>query len=171
MFTGLFYRNEIAEYYRANNLPEPYDETALRKIIPETLQQRVLDAFRGSITLFRKTSCAVSFVHDLPDYNGHIGIPEICDICPLYQVNRCRAAHRTPTSQDLYDTVADLPEALHMTVDQINNGAAVVGGLENEQPRYYLQHQLGFQIHDVRHPHHQHRHGRSDIGWEQRATP
>ncbi len=27
-FTGLFYRDEIAAYYRASGLPEPYDETA-----------------------------------------------------------------------------------------------------------------------------------------------
>jgi DNA repair photolyase len=28
VFTGLFYRDQIAEYYKANGLPEPYDETA-----------------------------------------------------------------------------------------------------------------------------------------------
>lgn len=28
VFTGLFYREEIAIYCRANNLPEPYDATA-----------------------------------------------------------------------------------------------------------------------------------------------
>jgi hypothetical protein len=44
--------------------------------------------------------------------------------------------------------------------------AAVVSGLTGEQPRYYLQHALGFQIHDARHPHHARRHGRADIGWK-----
>jgi hypothetical protein len=29
-----------------------------------------------------------------------------------------------------------------------------------------LQHALGFQMHDVRHPHHAHRHGRADTGWQ-----
>ena len=42
VFTGLFYRDQIAQYYRANGLPEPYDSTARRKIVPETLEQRVL---------------------------------------------------------------------------------------------------------------------------------
>jgi hypothetical protein len=41
-----------------------------------------------------------------------------------------------------------------------------VAGLDSEQPRYYLQHALGFQVHDVRHPHHVNRHGRADIGWK-----
>jgi hypothetical protein len=42
----------------------------------------------------------------------------------------------------------------------------VVSGLEHEQPRYYLQHALGFQVHDMRHPHVERRHGRADIGWK-----
>ncbi len=33
VFAGLFYRAEIAEYYKANGLPEPYAETARRKIV------------------------------------------------------------------------------------------------------------------------------------------
>ena len=59
VFTGLFYRNQIAEYYKANGLSEPYDGTARRKIVPETLERRVLDTFSSSAALFRKTSCAV----------------------------------------------------------------------------------------------------------------
>ena len=67
VFTGLFYQDQIAAYYRANGLPEPYGQTARRKIVPEELEQRVLAAFSDSATLFRKTSCAVSFAHGLPD--------------------------------------------------------------------------------------------------------
>jgi len=42
VFTGLFYRAEIADYYKANGLPEPYQGTARRKIVPETLKRRTL---------------------------------------------------------------------------------------------------------------------------------
>ncbi|MGH3869177.1 MAG: hypothetical protein ACRDQ4_24295 [Pseudonocardiaceae bacterium] len=97
VFTGLFYRTEIAEYYRDNGLPEPYNETARRKIVPEKFEQRILDAFAESKggPLFRKTSCAVSFVHGLSDYNGHYGLrDELCDICPLEQLTLCAQAHR-----------------------------------------------------------------------------
>lgn len=45
----------------------------------------------------------------------------------------------------------------------------MVSGLDTEQPRYYLQHALGFQVHDIRHPHRQRRHGRADIGWKDRT--
>ena len=91
VFTGLFYRDQIAAYYRATGLPEPYEQSARRKIVPETLERRVLSAFADSASLFRKTSCAVSYAHDLPDYNGHYGISELCDICPLSQLI-CAAA-------------------------------------------------------------------------------
>lgn len=119
-----------------------------------------------SPTLFRKTSCAVSYVHGLPDYNGHYGIRELCDICPLIQLGRCARAHRTPTTEDIHDTARVLPEAEGLEVVNISRRAAVVSGLSEEQPRYYVQHALRFQIHDVRHPHHAHRHGRADIGWK-----
>src|SRR5258708_21194851 len=42
VFAGLFYRDQIAAYYKQRGLPEPYDETARRKIVPETLEQPAL---------------------------------------------------------------------------------------------------------------------------------
>ncbi len=167
VFTGLFYRDQIAAYYRANGLPEPYGETARRKVVPEMLEQRVLAAFAESRSLFRKTSCAVSYVHGLPDYNGHVGIAELCDICPLSQLDLCRAAHRVPTEAQIYEVARVLPEASRLKVVDITQRAAVVSGLDDEQPRYFLQHALGFQTHDVRHPHHYRHHGRADIGWRE----
>jgi len=170
VFTGLFYRDEIAEYYRANNLPEPYDETARRKIVPETLERRVLSTFAGSDSLFRKTSCAVSYAHGEPDYNGHYGVRELCDICPLSQLDICRGAHRIPTADRIHEVASDLPDASGLVVVDITEGAAVVSGLSEEQRRYCLQHALGFQVHDVRHPHHDRRHGRAEIGWKAETT-
>jgi hypothetical protein len=169
VFTGLFYRDEIAAYYQANNLPEPYDATARRKIVPETLERRVLDAFAGSGALFRKTSCAVSYTHGEPDYNGHYGIRELCDICPVAQVRRCARAHHVPTAKQIRAVARTLPEARELVVVDISQRAILVSGLSHEQPRYYLQHALGFQVHDARHPHHAGRHGRADIGWQEQA--
>ena len=166
VFTGLFYRGEIADYYKANGLPEPYEDTARRKIVPETLEARVLAAFDASTPLFRKTSCAVSYAHRLPDYNGHIGIRELCDICPLSQLELCLNAHRMPSAKQLIEVGRKVPEGQGLVVVDITERAAIVSGLETEQPRYYLQHALGFQVHDVRHPHHARRHGRADIGWK-----
>jgi DNA repair photolyase len=167
VFTGLFYRDEIAAYYRANGLPEPYDDTARRKITPETLERRVLAAFDESTPLFRKTSCAVSFAHGLPDYNGHVGIVELCDICPLSQLDLCQRACRVPTVAQLHEVAASVPEGRGLVVESISERAVIVSGLPDEQPRYYLQHALGFQVHDSAHPHHPRQHGRAGIGWEE----
>jgi DNA repair photolyase len=169
VFTGLFFREEIAAYYRAHDLPLPYDETARRKIMPETTEQRVLAAFRerGGGPLFRKTSCAVSYAHGLPDYNGHVGIRELCDICPLSQLALCESAHQVPTAMEIADAAGALPELKELQVMDITPQAVVVSGLGSEQPRYFLQHALGFQVHDAAHAHRPRRHGRAEIGWEQ----
>ena len=166
VFNGLFYRDEIAGYYKANGLPEPSEDTARRKIVPETLERRVLAAFDAATPLFRKTSCAVSYVHGLPDYNGHYGIRELCDICPLSQLELCAGAHRVPSSERLREVAGRLPEGRGLVVVDITKRAAAVSGLETEQPRYYLQHALQFQVHDVRRPHYERRHCRAGIGWK-----
>jgi len=170
VFTGLFYRDEIATYYQAAGLPEPYTGTARRKVVPETLERRVLDALAGRTRLFRKTSCAVSYVHGLPDYNGHYGVRELCDICPVGQLRRCREAHQVPTAEQLTALARSVPDGEGLEVLDISDRAAVVAGLPHEQPRYFLQHALAFQIHDVRHPHLSRRHGRADIGWTERTA-
>jgi len=168
VFTGLFLREEIAAYYRAHDLPLPYDVTARRKIMPQAAEQRVLGVFRQHAggPLFRKTSCAVSYAHGLPDYNGHVGIRELCDICPLPQLALCGNAHRVPTPAKLAAVTSALPELGELQIMSITPRAMVVSGLSSEQPRYYLQHALGFQVHDAAHPHRAGRHGRAEIGWE-----
>lgn len=171
VFTGLFYRAEIADYYKANGLPEPYTDTARRKIVPETLEQRVLVAFADMAggPLFRKTSCAVSYAHGLADYNGHYGIRELCDICPSEQLRRCAQAHQRPSADTINAIASTVPDAQAIRVIDISERAATVTGLTDEQPRYYLQHALGFQVHDDHHPHRPQRHGRADIGWADTA--
>jgi len=169
VFTGLFYKQQIRDYYRAHGLPEPYPDGARRKIFPEALEQRILEAAAGQATgspLFRKTSCAVAYAHRLADYNGHYGIRELCDICPTSQISRCAAAWKQPNRTHLGLAVDKLGGRL---VD-LNARAAVTEGLD-EQRRYLIQHSLGYQVHDLAKPHHHNRHGRADLGWPTPAPP
>ncbi|WP_433270762.1 radical SAM protein [Actinosynnema sp. CS-041913] len=167
VFTGLFYRDEIRDYYRANGLPEPYDDVARRKIFPERLEQRILAAASrrpAGSPLFRKTSCAVAHAHGTADYNGHYGIRELCSICPAAQQTRCAQAWNAPDPR----AVTELADGLGGTLVAITDRAVVVDGLD-EQRRYLMQHTLGFQVHDAARPHHPHRHGRADLGWPTRT--
>jgi DNA repair photolyase len=170
VFTGLFFRDEIRDYFRSVGLPEPYDETGRRKILPEALEQRILRAFRredGTFgPLFRKTSCAVCYAHELPDYNGHYGIRELCDICPAAQLRRCASAFTQPP----FRLAAEMATGLGGSLVEINGRAVVVSGL-NEPPRYLMQHSLGYQVHDVAKPHRHGHHGRADIGWMAPPAP
>ncbi|MFF9321795.1 radical SAM protein [Streptomyces sp. NPDC014735] len=170
VFTGLFFRDEIAAYYKENGLPEPYVDTARRKIMPEKLEQRILDLFRRPVDseepwgpLFRKTSCAVAYAHGLADYNGHYGIRELCDICPKRQLGLCAAAWNAPAKADADQLAKELGATGPV---EITDRAIIAEGLD-EQPRYFMQHGYGFQVHDRAHPHRQRRHGRAEIGWQE----
>ncbi|KAF4405601.1 radical SAM protein [Streptomyces lycii] len=170
VFTGLFFRHQIADYYKANGLPMPYDDTARRKIMPREAEQRILDFFHRPDDreapwgpLFRKTSCAVTFAHGEPDYNGHYGIRELCTICPRAQLARCAGAWTKPDLRHVTDDARRLGATGAVT---INERAITVEGLD-EPPRYYLQHRYGFQCHDRDKPHLPHQHGRAPIGWNQ----
>lgn len=163
VFTGLFFKNQIRAYYREHGLPEPYDQSARRKVFPERLERRILAAAQsrhGGSPLFRKTSCAVTYAHGVADYNGHFGIRELCDICPANQLKLCANQWRRPDPVQ----VATMAEQLGGRLVEINDRAIVVAGLD-EPPRYFMQHGLGYQVHDVSKPHHLHQHGRADIGW------
>ncbi|MFE4831436.1 radical SAM protein [Streptomyces sp. NPDC056672] len=164
VFTGLFFREEIASYYESHGLPMPYDGTARRKIMPEIAEQRVLSAFDtgGSWgALFRKTSCGVAYAHGEADYNGHFGVRELCDICPEEQIARCRAAWVKPDLAKITQEARLLGATGEV---EVNDRAIVVEGLD-EPPRYFLQHGFGYQCHDRTKPHHYRRHGRAPIGW------
>ena len=163
VFTGLFFKDEIREYYRAHGLREPYEHGARRKVFPERLEQRILAAMtsrRERSPLFRKTSCAVTYAHGVADYNGHFGIRELCDICPASQIQRCADARQRPKREH----VAALAERHGGKLVEINDRAIVVADLD-EPPRYFMQHGLGYQVHDVSKPHRPHQHGRASIGW------
>lgn len=163
VFTGLFFKDQIRNYYQAHGLPEPYEEGARRKFFPQDLEKRILvhaALFPAGSPLFRKTSCGVTYAHRVADYNGHYGIRELCDICPSRQVERCAKAWTRPEDR----RVADMAERLGGKLVEVNDRAVVVAGLD-EQPRYLIQHGLGYQVHDVAKPHHRHQHGRADAGW------
>jgi DNA repair photolyase len=166
VFTGLFFKDEIRDYYRTHGLPEPYEHGARRKVFPEYLEERILagaGARGAGSPLFRKTSCAVASAHGLPDYNGHYGIRELCDICPAAQVTRCARAWRRPDEVAVTGMVTDLGG----TLVRVDDRAVVVDGLD-EQRRYRVQHAFGHQVHDVSKPHLPRQHGRADIGWPTR---
>ncbi|GAQ58042.1 hypothetical protein [Streptomyces acidiscabies] len=168
VFTGLFFRAEIKAYYEANGLPAPYDDTARRKILPETTEQRILDAFPATPgVLFRKTSCGIAYAWGEPDYNGHYGIRELCDICPPEQIALCRDAWVKP---DLPDVTREARVLGAIGEVEVNGRAIVVEGLD-EPPRYFLQHGYGYQCHDRRKPHHYRQHGRAAIGWPAENGP
>jgi DNA repair photolyase len=162
VFTGYYHKPENAAYLREQGVPLPYrdDEYHRRKAMPAQLDAAVIAAWRASgITtpLFRKTSCGVAYAHAAPDYNGHWGVREICDICPAAQQQRCSGDYRQPAPADI-DRVLD--QLGYDTPYLIDDGHVWTHGL-GEQRRYAIQHTLRYQIWELDQPHYLHSHGRA----------
>ncbi len=159
VFTGLFHRDEIRQHFRNSGVADLYESVARRKILPAEVESRVIEAFKG-VPLFRKTSCGVAYAHGVSDYNGHYGIKDICDICPNAQQAICGKSHRRPTMNRVCALArrALLDPSLIEIDDrriQLNNSS--------EQQRYFIQHSLNYQVHDLDYPHLPKNHGRADI--------
>ncbi|WP_436759033.1 hypothetical protein [Streptosporangium sp. V21-05] len=168
VFTGYYHKEENATYLRELGVEVPYeDDFQRRKVLPGELDAKVMQAWRTSgITtpLFRKTSCGVTYGWQVADYNGHLGVPEICDICPEEQVRRCRAALKAPTEEEFRAAL----ESFGYDIDApflVEDGHVLTHAL-GEQRRYALQHELGYQVWEVAHPHVHAAHGRALQGYE-----
>src|SRR5262249_2448895 len=95
-----------------------------------------------------------------PDYNGHWGVRELCDICPAIQRQRCADDHREPTPADMDAVLAHLG---YTTDYLIEDGHVWTHGL-GEQRRYAIQHTLPHHTWELDQPHYLHAHGRSPHG-------
>jgi DNA repair photolyase len=166
VFTGYYHKPENAAYLRSMGVHVPYErEFNRRKMLPGDLDARVVSAWRESgigTPLFRKTSCGVSAAQGVADYNGHWGVRELCDICPVSQTALCRAAHARPTSEQFEAVMAGLGYSSDYLIE---DGHVWTHGL-GEQRRYAIQHTLGFQIWELDQPHLLHAHGRSLTGYQ-----
>lgn len=163
VFTGLFYNAEIKNYFEKNGLPEIYENIARRKIFPEELERRILLRVKGSVAenkLFRKTSCGVSFSHKLPDYNGHFGIQDLCDICPEGQFHVCQINHKMPTEEEITANASKI--AVQDLDFHFDKDRSIIVNSLNEEDRYFMQHTLNFQVHSIDYPHKIGQHGRAD---------
>ncbi|MDQ2873301.1 MAG: hypothetical protein M3Y33_00090 [Actinomycetota bacterium] len=157
-------RTGVVLYWRPI-VPGWNDQPATMAHVLDTAQldAAVIAAWRDSgisTPLFRKTSCAVAYAHSAPDYNGHWGIREICDICPAAQQQRCSGDYRQPAPADL-DRVLD--QLGYDTPYLIDDGHIWTHGL-GEQRRYAIQHTLRYQIWELDQPHYLHSHGRAPHG-------
>jgi len=161
VFTGLYHQPENADYLRTLGVDVPYGhDYHRRKTMPRDLDAHVVAAWRQSgisTPLFRKTSCGVAYAHQTPDYNGHWGVRELCDICPATQRQRCADDYREPTTADMDAVLTQLGYQTHY---QIEPGHVWTHGL-GEQRRYAIQHTLRHQIWELDQPHYLHAHGRS----------
>ena len=164
VYTGYYHRPENLEYLNSVGVSVPYsDDFARRKLLPKNLEKKIFKAYTESgvkVPLFRKTSCGVAYAHKIPDYNGHWGVKELCDICPESQREICRKDYQGPTDQNFQKLLNEFEYDSHFLSE---DGHIWTTGL-GEERRYHLQHILRYQIWDIEKPHYKNQHGRSPFG-------
>ena len=163
VYTGYYHRPENYEYLKGLNLEPEYQDFERRKFLPNTLERRILDAYsktRLKVPLFRKTSCGVTYAHHLPDYNGHWGVNEICDICPSGQREKCAVNYKNPSDKEFHSLLTQLDYETTFLHEKGHFWTENLG----EEKRYHIQHILGYQIWDIDKPHFKEQHGRSTFG-------
>ncbi|RKS07326.1 DNA repair photolyase [Nocardiopsis sp. Huas11] len=167
VFTGYYHKQENAAYLRELGVEVPYeDDYQRRKVLPAELDARVVQAWKEhgtTVPLFRKTSCGVTCAHQVPDYNGHWGVPELCDICPASQRQRCADDYHPPTEDEIRGVLADFGYDTDAPF-LVEDGHVLTHAL-GEQRRYALQHALRYQVWEVDHPHAHRAHGRTLNGY------
>nr|WP_062340072.1 hypothetical protein [Herbidospora sakaeratensis] len=167
VFTGYYHKEDNAAFLRELGVEVPYgDNFQRRKVLPAELDAKVIRAWQESgisTPLFRKTSCGVTYAHEVPDYNGHWGVPELCDICPEAQRRRCADDHRSPTEEEFRRVLSDL--GYHSDAPFLVEQGHVLTHRLGEQRRYAIQHTLRHQVWEVDHPHLHAAHGRALEGY------
>lgn len=168
VFTGYYHKKENAEHLSNLGVEIPYENYQRRKILPLDLDKKVIEIHRKSgvkVPLFRKTSCAATFVHNLPDYNGHWGVRELCNICPVTQQKLCNDHHNKISDVQIAKLLKSHP--INSNSNHLIEDGHIWTEKLGEEKRYYLQHSLGYQVWDIDLPHFKSSHGRSSIGQDQ----
>lgn len=125
-----------------NNLKE-YGEW-----LPSHVEERLWRIARGEFPgypIFRHTSCSVSYVLGVPDYNATVYRPDVCrkSTCPDFQRRICERAARKPSAGD----VALLLDRLGLDVPfTIHDYEIAIDAELTQQDYVFLLHNLNYPI-------------------------
>ncbi|WP_422351149.1 hypothetical protein [Flagellimonas sp.] len=166
VFTGLRQTNEIKDFFvqrQAVNLYQGFVDR--RKIFPDNLDHRILTRLKDTPAenkLYRKTSCGVSAVHRLPDYNGHfVAGEQICNICNSRQRRRCENEPKSIDIAELHRVAKEIGiESLEID-NELGNDFTYIPNLTIDE-RYFLRHLFKHPILDPQFPHEYGQYGRAD---------
>ena len=73
VMSGIRLTPEIINKIEGRQLSVPKVPNFTNKFFPKDLQEEILDLYKSGPPVFRYTSCAVSSIFGVPDYNAHLG--------------------------------------------------------------------------------------------------
>lgn len=72
VMSGIRLTPEIIQVIRERNLPIPQVKNYTNKFFPREIQEEILHLYKGVAPVYRYTSCGVSSIFKIPDYNAHL---------------------------------------------------------------------------------------------------
>jgi DNA repair photolyase len=73
VMSGIRLTPEIIEKITSRGLPIPQVKNHKNKFFPADLQEKIIEVYAGTVPVYRYTSCAISSLFGVPDYNAHLG--------------------------------------------------------------------------------------------------
>ncbi len=114
VMSGLRLTPEIISKIQSRGLPIPEVPNHTNKYFPVELQEQIVEAYGDTKPIYRYTSCAVSSIFGIPDYNAHLDFLRVIgedgceDSCPLpcrpSQKQRCsdfNTSGNSPTEEQV----------------------------------------------------------------------
>jgi DNA repair photolyase len=97
VLSGLKASPKIFDYLQNQGIRLEGEFDSNHKNLPEDILENILESYKKkeiSIPLFKRTSCAISYLKTTSDYNAHWSKPQknCLDVCPQPQKQRCDSA-------------------------------------------------------------------------------
>jgi DNA repair photolyase len=146
--SGLKISSEMCDFFTNKEIPLPYMKwDPEHKKLPIEVVEKALTEYESaglSVPLFRKTSCAVSYLEGGSDYNAHwYKAEENCmKTCPAEQKKRCCEV-KEPRRSDVDSLLSNLGYDIDF---EIMKDHVRLNSLLEREERTYLRHNLRFPV-------------------------
>ncbi|CAG7659180.1 hypothetical protein ACFQI7_32695 [Paenibacillus allorhizosphaerae] len=147
VYKGYRQREENKSYLKSKGV-EIYDQMQYSKIVIEGIEERIMSKYKKldiHTPIFKKTSCAISYVHSIADYNGNYGTKDLCHFCPDEQKRRCASSKKLPSLDSIKYSLKQHGYDANYKIEEDN---IYISGLSKED-RYFMQHVLKYPLLEI----------------------
>lgn len=143
--SGVRINSHLLKVFESENIPIQIIPDYEHKVITEetfSLIKSIIKKYNQNANVFRKTSCAISYLNDMPDYNNNYSDSyEMCVFCP--NRNKCINKERLTISK-----IESLLNKINCSeIFTIENNKIEYDGVLTQEECSYISQNSGYRIH------------------------